>query len=94
MSRFRQNRPEQIRHEPMIEIPVYDEHEGVGYGVYRFTVLPSAGDRIIVSNNRGSCDILSVEHIKHYPAKVPTPPGADSESKARVVVRFESSFGD
>jgi len=78
----------------MIEAIVLGETEGSGYGTFRFSVLPSPGDRIVVGNNRGSCDILEVLYVEHHPVKMPPLAIARPDPWTSVVVAFHSSFGD
>ncbi len=78
----------------MIEAAVHEGTEGSGYGTFGFAQLPSPGDRIVVPNIRGACDILRVQYVEHHPVKLPPPANAHPEPTASVIVIYESSFGD
>lgn len=78
----------------MIEARVWCDEPETGWGTYRFEVLPSAGDRIVVGNNRGSCDILVVNYVEHHPVQVPTSPNARPDPYVMVNATFHDSFGD
>lgn len=78
----------------MIEALVHGEGSETAWGTYRFDVLPSPGDRIVVGNNRGSCDILIVNYVEHHPVQVPTRPNADPNPYVIISATFHESFGD
>lgn len=71
-----------------------DPDKARNYGKFRFSVLPSPGDRIVVGNNRGSCDVLSVLYVEHHPVRVPTSPLARLDPYVVIHVTFLDSFGD
>ncbi len=78
----------------MIEALVHGEGAGTAWGTYRFEVLPSPGDRIVVGNDRGSSDILNVNHVEHHPVQVPTRPNARPNPFVTISATFYDSFGD
>lgn len=78
----------------MIEALVHGENPGTAWGKYRFEVLPSPGDRIVVGNDRGSSDILIVNHVEHHPVQVPTRPNARPTPYVMISATYHDSFGD
>ena len=78
----------------MIEAAIHGEEPGTAWGNYRFDVLPSPGDRIVVGNNRGSCDVLIVDYVEHHPVIVPTPRMARPDPHVSICATYHHSFGD
>lgn len=78
----------------MIEAAVQSEDGSAHWGIHRFGVLPSPGDRIVLGNNRGSNDILIVSYVEHHPVKVPTSPMARPDPYVAIYAAYHSSFGD
>ena len=77
----------------MIEASVRRDEEGSGYGTFSFVALPSPGDRIIIGNNSGANDVLTVEYVEHHPVKQPRSPTANPAPWITIAVSFHSSFG-
>lgn len=77
-----------------IEAVVLGEEPGTNYGLYRFIELPRSGDRIVVGNNRGSCDILVVRYVEHSPVRQPPSRFGYPDPSVRVITSYHSSFGE
>lgn len=78
----------------MIEATIHEGVDGSGRGTFSFLVLPSPGDRLVVGNNRGSCDVLVVEYVEHHPVKVPSGEYARKNPYVTICAVYHSSVGE
>jgi hypothetical protein len=78
----------------MFEAVIVGEHEGSGYGTYKFEHLPRHGDHIVVGRNGAPLEILLVLRVTHFPVAVPTSPLARQDPSVTIVVEYLDDFED
>ncbi|HEX9491404.1 MAG TPA: hypothetical protein VF930_14045 [Stellaceae bacterium] len=69
-------------------VEILGDETHVARGLYGFVQLPTAGDRVMLPNERGSQDVVGVVQIGHSPSRMDADAQADKEPLATVYVQW------
>src|SRR5260370_36546384 len=69
-------------------VEILGDETHVARGLYGFVQLPTAGDRVMLPNERGSQDVAGVVQIENSPARVQADAPAAKEPRATAYVQW------